>query len=259
MSDPSIRGKKRHKMTDEESQNKTRAVPPRGSPSDVTPPEGPELTEDEVDLEEDWSEQKPRERSRKGGEGVIAAHEIERLRRSGSSYGEFRAGQLEKNAENATRAEVIKVASGEVVRAGDSLPYTLRNTLENPTIVTADASEHRTRLAAAADVLEMAADAAETFQAQNSVEKMQAHQLAAAHKMAMHFAKLAMEQEDGVLACKFVKASAAAMRSYTQGVDSMHRARRGGRQIVTIQRVNVNEGGQAVITGQVNEPAQPAN
>jgi hypothetical protein len=59
----------------------------------------------------------------------------------------------------------------------------------------------------------MAADAAETIEARNSVEKMQAHQMALAHKMAMHFGKLAMEQEDGVLACKFLKASTAAMRS----------------------------------------------
>ena len=110
-------------------------------------------------------------------------------------------------------------------------------------------------MAAGADVLELALDAATTIGAQNSLEKMQAHQLALAHKMAMHFGGLALEEKDVELACKLEKASMAAMRSYQQGQDSFHRGRRGGGQIVTVQRVNVNEGGQAVIAGHVNEPA----
>lgn len=255
MSVPSVPVKEEGKMTDEESRNTTPAAPPRGAPARVPK----ELTQVEVDLEEE-PEPEPEEgwRSRQGGQAILAGHEAARLRRGGSFVAAYKADKLEEIAETATRAEVTKVASGEAVRAGDSLPYALRNTLENPTMVTAEASEHRTRLAFDADVLEMAADAAETIEARNSVEKMQAHQMALAHKMAMHFGKLAMEQEDGVLACKFLKASTAAMRSYGQGVDCIHRARRGGRQIVTINRVNINEGGQAVIAGQVNEPAEPA-
>jgi hypothetical protein len=38
-------------------------------------------------------------------------------------------------------------------------------------------------------------------------------------------------------------------------VQTLNQCRRGGRQIVTVQRVNINEGGKAVIAGQVNEPA----
>ena len=194
-------------------------------------------------------------RSKKGAEAILAGHTAERLRRSGSTLGESRASQLEEIAQTATQSEDVKVACGEVIRAGESFPLGLRNTLEYPTVMAADASEHRSRLAAGADVLELALDAATTIGAQNSLEKMQAHQLALAHKMAMHFGGLALEEKDVVLACKLEKASMAAMRSYQQGQDSFHRGRRGGGQIVTVQRVNVNEGGQAVIAGHVNEPA----
>jgi|SRR5712691_463277 len=211
---------------------------------------------EELALEKAGTEVEEEEgRSKKGGEAILAGHAVERLRRSDSSWDRYRADQLEGIAQTATQSEALKVACGEVVRAGDAFPDGLRNTLEDPTVVTADASEHRSRLAAEADVLELAIDAAETMGAQNSLEKMQAHQVALAHRMAMHFGRLAVEQKNVELACKLEKASMAAMRSYQQGVDSFHRGRRGGRQIVTVQRVNINEGGKAVIAGQLNEPA----
>jgi hypothetical protein len=214
----------------------------------------PKMKQEEVDLvlAEDEAQPDQEARSQEGGRAILAGHTAERLRRLNSSLADYQAEELEKIAQTAAQSQCVKVVSGEVTR--DSLPHGLLNTLEHPTIVTADASEHRTRLASEADVLEMALDAAATIEAQISVEKMQAHHLALAHKMAMHFGALALKENNVELACKLGKASLAAMHSYTQGQDSIHRARRGGRQIVTVQRVNVNDGGRAVIAGQVNEP-----
>lgn len=102
-------------------------------------------------------------------------------------------------------------------------------------------------------------DLAQTIGAKNSMEKMQAHQMATSHRLAMHYAKLALESKDIPRGYQAAKVSMAAMRSFQQGQDSFHRGLRGGRQVVTVQRVNVNEGGQAVIAGQVNERgARPA-
>src|SRR5215472_4163390 len=58
-------------------------------------------------------------------------------------------------------------------------------TVENPNLVTAEASRDRLELAGDAGCMTLAADAAETIRARNSLEKMLAHQLAAAHNLAM--------------------------------------------------------------------------
>jgi hypothetical protein len=221
------------------------ALPPGGKRSSLDLSGANEVGQDEEDVDQG--------RSKKGGEGILAAHQAERLRRGGSSFGEFKAKQLEEIAQAAAQTEAVEVSCGEAVR--ESLPYGLLNTLKDPTVVAADASEHRSRLAAEADVLEMAVDAAMSIGAQNSPEKMLGHQLAVMHKAVMHFAKLAFEQKDPGLACKLLKISMGATHSFQQGFDSLHRARRGGRQIVTVQRVNVNEGGKAVIASHVHEPA----
>ena len=145
-------------------------------------------------------EEKEPGRSTKGGEAILAGHRATRLRRGGSSVGQYEAEKLEEIGQAATQPETLIVSSGEAIR--ESFPHGLRNTLLEPTVVAADASEHRSRLAADADVLEMAADAATTMNAQNSVEKMLAHQLALAHKMAMEFGRKALEEKEVVKACK---------------------------------------------------------
>ena len=62
-----------------------------------------------------------------------------------------------------------------------------RDTLETPDLVTATASLERLRLAHEVGCVELAQDAAETIQPRNSLERMLAGQLAAAHSMAMKF------------------------------------------------------------------------
>jgi hypothetical protein len=218
-------------------------------------PPGPRSRSLDRPKENDGGEDAEEGRSKRGGEAILAGHEAVRLRRSNSSWGDHRAAGLEAVAQAAIQVEPIEIGCGEAIRESDAFPSGLRDTLENPTMVAADASEHRSRLAARADVLEMAVDAAVTCGAQNSIEKMLAHQLALAHRISMHLGALALEQKNVESACKLQRASASAMRSYQQGTESLNRFRRGGRQIVTVQRVNINEGGKAVIAGRVNEPA----
>ncbi len=64
-------------------------------------------------------------------------------------------------------------AGNELIPTGgsDGINHSLVHTLSNPDSVTADASLERLNLAEDAGVLTMAVDAAETVQAQNSLEK----------------------------------------------------------------------------------------
>src|SRR5215211_5067274 len=77
--------------------------------------------------------------------------------------------------------DTIQSIGGELVpseadhRHGNSM----RNTVADPSYITADASKSRLDLAFDAGVLETGLDAAETIEARNSLEKMMAHQMAA--------------------------------------------------------------------------------
>jgi methyl coenzyme M reductase subunit D len=63
-----------------------------------------------------------------------------------------------------------------------------------PDAVTAEAGMDRLKLADEVHCVPISIDTAETTQAKNSIEKMLAHQLPAAHKLAMTFAGQAREQ-----------------------------------------------------------------
>ena len=61
----------------------------------------------------------------------------------------------------------------------------LRDTVKDPTLITATALLDRLRLSDGAGCLDIAIDTAETIKPQNSIEKLLAHQMAAAHVHAM--------------------------------------------------------------------------
>jgi hypothetical protein len=138
----------------------------------------------------------------------------------------------------------------------------LINTVDKPDSITAEASRDRLELVLDVDCIGLAVDAAETIQAENSLEKMLAHQLATAHKLAMTFAKQALgylnkpnsrpqEQHDlnAVEGARAANASAKLMDVYQKGILALSKIRTGGQQTVTVQHVNVTDGGQAVVTG----------
>ena len=89
-----------------------------------------------------------------------------------------------------------------------------------------------------------------------------AHQLAAAHKLSMTFAGKAQQliEEGGiglyprppkyaVEASRVANAAAKMMDAFQKGTLALHKLRTGGKQVVTVQHVNVSDGGQAIVTG----------
>jgi hypothetical protein len=147
----------------------------------------------------------------------------------------------------------------------------MRNTVADPSYITADASKSRLDLAFDAGVLETGLDAAETIEARNSLEKMMAHQMAAMHSSTMKLAaqlNRCIERMDrehhpdlreraNVQGTRLAGAIARMSGSYQSGMTTMQRLRSGGTQRVIVQHVTVTEGGQAVVAGQL-ETGGPA-
>ena len=143
----------------------------------------------------------------------------------------------------------------------------LRDTVKDSLdMLTARASESRLELALEAGVLSMAADAVDTINSENSLERMLATQLAALHMLAMKnaataasFAATAANQHGGihmhqrqianVEATRSTNAAARASEAYQRGMLTLDRLRNGGRQNVVVQHVNVGHRGQAVVAG----------
>jgi hypothetical protein len=135
-------------------------------------------------------------------------------------------------------------------------------TVDDPSGVTVEASRQRLEILMDNDCSALALDAAETIQATNSLEKMLAHQMAQAHKLAMSFAKRAGDHSESAYpdcnesqkfhaeeASRAANSSARMMDSFQKGMLALNKIRSGGRQTVLVQHVNVSDGGQAVVTG----------
>jgi hypothetical protein len=134
----------------------------------------------------------------------------------------------------------------------------MQSTLDSPTSVAAQASYDRMKLALDLDVLTLALDLAQTVQVRNSAEKLLCGQLAAAHQTAMQLLAKSLAvgnlnhpelRGDTVEACRLTNAAARLMSAFNEGLQTLARLRTGGRQVVTVQHVQVNDGGQAVIAG----------
>jgi hypothetical protein len=171
------------------------------------------------------------------------------------------------------RAPVPKpeIVARELVQAGNGASAgtsVLLNTIDKPDYVAAEASAVRLELASRAGALTIGLDLADTIEAQNSLEKMLAHQMAAAHRGAMNMMaqvdilarpsklypdRLAMDDGANVRAARLAGSAARLMASFQQGMTTLQQCRRGGKQEVHVlhQNVQVNEGGQAVIAGKV--------
>jgi hypothetical protein len=143
--------------------------------------------------------------------------------------------------------------------------FWLTNTLSDGNLITEEASITRTDLLMQPnmDISAMALDAAQTVKADNSLEKMLAHQLAMTHEMVMKLGNAAMgevqkiqhptthghglRQVDATELQRLTNSVARLQASFQQGMLTMQKLRTGGNQTVTVQHVNVNAGGQAVI------------
>jgi hypothetical protein len=140
------------------------------------------------------------------------------------------------------------------------------DTVSDPDYVTAEASRDRLALANQAGSLGLALDAADTIQAQDSLEKMLVHQMAVLHRGMMRATARMDEELDAagvidpnkreaanVRACRLAGAISRMSATYQQGLLTLQRKRTGGNQQVTVkhihQQVNVTQGGQAVVAG----------
>ncbi len=130
----------------------------------------------------------------------------------------------------------------------------LRNTLENPSLLTVDASRDRLELLDRVGALELGLDLAETIVPQNTAEIALAHQMAAAHKGAMRLiaqmneaAKYAASN-DGYCAraARLAGGASRQLGAYQQGLLTLRQLRQGGQQSVTVthihQEVKVEDG-----------------
>ena len=182
----------------------------------------------------------------------------------------YDAAQLEKGAAAALALNTKPSigTGGELVPENDQRKRGANfiDTVERPDAITAEASMDRLKLAdGGIECIALAVDAAKTIQAANSIEKMMAHQLAAAHKLAMTFAgkaKSLIEEEGGswqrqdaacaAEAARVANSAARMMDAFQKGTLALHKLRTGGKQVVTVQHVNVTDGGQALVTGGIS-------
>ena len=130
-------------------------------------------------------------------------------------------------------------------------------------MLAADGSLARLGLARDANVLTLAVETAQDAGAETAAQKMLAHQLAAAHPLAMELLaiasaeaqkhRLSSHHNPGALAeaARTTTAAARLMDSFARGALILDRLLNGARQTVMVQHLNVSNGGQAVVAGNV--------
>ena len=174
-----------------------------------------------------------------------------------------RAEALEVRAREPLPERITELgAGGELVPHGRQglQAAEFRSTVAKPDYVAADASRDRLDLLHQCGALELGLDMADSVNAQNSVEMMLAYQLATSHQSAMKLtAQLNRQIErmnviaDGprqlanVEAARLTGSITRLMMAFQGGVTTLQRLRFGGRQVVTVQHVNVEAGGQAIV------------
>ena len=145
------------------------------------------------------------------------------------------------------RARHVPQVNGEVLPRPEEQP--LYDTMAVPDLAAVEASLERSRLLldCGIDAVAMALDASASIQAENSLEKMLAHQLAVAHKNAMEQIGRAHGACPPDIEIKRLNVATRLMSVYQQGLLTLKKLRQGGRQQIIVQYVNVSHGSQAVI------------
>lgn len=142
--------------------------------------------------------------------------------------------------------EPVELALGEVVPPKRPC---IADTLKTPDRVALDASAHRIEMLArlGTDCTALALDAADSIKAENSLEKMLAHQLAIAHKTTLDVTEKAMLEPDTMEKARLLNVVARMMETFQRGLLTLQRLRTNGDQRITVQYVTVADGGQAVV------------
>lgn len=118
--------------------------------------------------------------------------------------------------------------------------------------VNTEASMDRLELASKNGVLSMALDTAEAIGAGNAAEQMIAHQMAVAHRTSLDLMAEAGNTRDPIEKCRLINTALKLMDVCQKGLTTVHKVRNGGQQTVTVQHVQIGDGGQAVVNGTAN-------
>jgi hypothetical protein len=165
--------------------------------------------------------------------------------------------QWHHEASDAIRGHGNQLARQAVVVQTEALPAKpgdLKDTLSDPDLAAVESSEARGRLLKMNDVVALGVDVANTIKASNTAEKLIAHEIAVAHKVAMEQAMRASLESDPAIEIKRLQVSARMMSVAQQGLLNLQRLKTGGTQNVVVQHVHVQAGGQAMVA-QVQLPA----
>jgi hypothetical protein len=122
----------------------------------------------------------------------------------------------------------------------------LENALQNLDNLSLEGTIQRTELADKAGVFELAIETAESIKAKNSVQKMLAHHMAAAHKHAMRLLGDSEKQNDNAEKCRMVVTASKLIEAFSKAATTLNKLQNGGNQTVTVNHVQIN-GGQSII------------
>ena len=205
-------------------------------------------------------------------------HRAERMRDNGDADAaaceEHDAAYLERHAGRfrdplqAIGGALAAGNGGEVVAAERACSDPFQDKVRQPPdMLAAEATEHRLSLTAGISnaALTLALDGSESIGASDALERNLAHQMAAAHTVAMvmlakahsftvtaaTWAPEGRQQLQSIEAARMAAAAARLMDASQRAALTLERLRNGGRQLVTVQHVTVREGGRAVVAGTV--------
>ena len=203
-------------------------------------------------------------RPEKSLDALRLSHKAERELRKAKKASEFMPGLAKFHEDYANdlldeaKGVLAPSYSSEISIGREAMPALenrslagVRETLERPDAIALEASSRRLDLLSDADFVSLGVDAAESINANDSLEKMLAHQIAGAHKYALKLLALIDRTSDNLEKLRLTNASARMMQAYQEGMKLLYKIRSGGRQTVVVQHVQVSEGGQAVIAGGV--------
>ena len=183
---------------------------------------------------------------------MTAQAEASRLRQRGDIAA---AAQYQLRADQEAHEAIDPLPVNPQIALGEVVPtdrLDIRDTLTAPDAAALDASARRIDLLArmGTDSVALGVDAARSIGAQNSLEKMLAHQLAVAHTAALETIDAATFESNAVEKARLLNVGARMMETFQKGLLTLQRLRTGGNQTIVVQRMSVTEGGQAIV-GQV--------
>ncbi|MBL6458896.1 hypothetical protein JMJ55_26565 [Belnapia sp. T6] len=199
----------------------------------------------------------------------------ERGDRHGAERERYDAAYLERQADRlsdpllAVGSPLSPGIGGEVVSADPETPSLYQNEVRQPPdLLAAEATEHRLALTGkvSGPALTLALEMTESIGAENAVERNLAHQIAVMHELGLTLAARASgfavdvktwapeqrQQVQSIEAARMARAAARALEASQRGMLTLERLRNGGQQVVTVQYVNVQEGGAAVVAGRMD-------